>query len=138
MTNRTTIALMAAALTLAMSGQPRGQTADGEPSAVESACPCGDPADIVPFRDWHMREVQCTAPPTSGPHTFSLRALDMSVPVLQASPDLCFWAGHRPAVQNSGLKVSQAEACGRLLISYAQTLKDAGTPVPDDRGCNLQ
>ncbi len=56
MTNRTTIALMAAALILAVSGQPRAQT------AVESNCPCGDPADIVPIQDWRKRDVQCTVP----------------------------------------------------------------------------
>ena len=133
MRNKTTIALMAAALILAVPGQPRGQTADGE-----SACPCGDPADIVPIEDWRMRDVQCTAPPTSGPHNYSLWVLDFSVPNLKASPDTCLWAGDRPAVQKFDLTVSQADACGSLLISYAQTLKDAGTNVPDDRGCNLQ
>ncbi len=138
MTNWTTIALMAAALLLAVPGQPRAQTTDGETPAVESVCPCGDPADIVPFLDWRVRDVQCTAPPTSGPHIFSLRVLNFSVPVLQASPDSCLWAGDRPAVQIFDLTVSQADACGRLLISYAQALKDAGTPVPDDSGCNLQ
>ena len=133
MTNRTTIALMAAALILAVPGQPRGQTADGE-----GACPCGDPADIVPIQDWRKRDVQCTAPPASGPHIYSLRVLEFEVPILQASTDSCLWAGDRPAVQKFDLTVSQADACVRLLISYAQMLKEAGTPVPDDGGCNLQ
>jgi len=138
MKNRTTIVLMAVALILAVPGQLRGQTGDGETPALESACPCGDPADIVPFRDWHIGHVRCTAPPTLGPHIFSLRVSEFSVPVLEVSPGFCFWAGDRPAIQEPGLTVSQADACGRLLISYAQTLKGAGTPAPDDRGCNLQ
>ncbi len=132
MTNRTTIALMAAALILAVSGQPRAQT------AVESDCPCGDPADIVPIRDWRKRDVQCTAPPASGSRIYSLRVLEFEVPILQASTNSCLWAGERPAVQKFDLTLSQANACVRLLISYAQMLKEAGTPVPDDGGCNLQ
>ncbi len=132
MTNRTTIALMAAALILAVSGQPRAQT------AVESDCPCGDPADIVPIQDWRKRDVQCTAPPASGSRIYSLRVLEFEVPILQASTNSCLWAGERPAVQKFDLTVSQANACVRLLISYAQMLKEAGTPVPDDGACNLQ
>ena len=132
MTNRTTIALMAAALILAVSGQPRAQT------AVESDCPCGAPADIVPIQDWRKRDVQCTAPPASGSRIYSLRVLEFEVPILQASTNSCLWAGERPAVQKFDLTVSQANACVRLLISYAQMLKEAGTPVPDDGACNLQ
>ncbi len=43
MTDRTTMALMAAALILVVQGHARAQSPN---------CPCGDPADLVPLAKW--------------------------------------------------------------------------------------
>ena len=55
MTNRMTMALMAAALILAMQGHPRAQSPD---------CPCGNPADLVPVAKWPTDIADCSADPT--------------------------------------------------------------------------
>ncbi len=55
MTNRTTMALIAAALILAVQGHPRAQSPD---------CPCGDPADLVPLAKWPTDVADCSANPT--------------------------------------------------------------------------
>ncbi len=56
MTNRTTMALMAAALVLAVQGHPRAQSV--------ADCPCGDPADLVPLAKWPTDVADCSANPT--------------------------------------------------------------------------
>ncbi len=52
MKNRTTMAVMAAALFLAVPGHLRAQSSD---------CPCGDPADLVPLDKWPTNVADCSA-----------------------------------------------------------------------------
>ncbi len=131
MTNRTTMALMAAALILAVQGHPRAQSPD---------CPCGDPADLVPVAKWPTDVVDCSADPTRAAlYGFSFEGGIVSVSSTVYGRDCQY------VVDASGLEIQeqpisqlQVDACSSLILSYAQALKDAGQVAVGDFGCNLR
>ena len=138
MTNRTTTALMAAALILAVQGHPRAQSPD---------CPCGDPADLVPLAMWSSDVADCFA---SGPLTapaptrtalygFSFEGGVVSLSSTVYGRD-CQWVIDASGldIQEQPISQPQVEACSALIISYAQSLKDAGQVAVGDFGCNLR
>ncbi len=131
MANRTTMALMAAALILAMQGHPRAQSAD---------CPCGDPAELVPLAKWPTDVADCSANRTRAAlYGFSFEGGIVSVSSTAYGRDCQY------VVDASGLNIQerpiskpQVDACSGLILSYAQALKDAGQVAVSDFGCNLR
>ncbi len=131
MTNRTTMALMAAALILAVQGHPRAQSPD---------CPCGNPADLVPLAKWPTVVADCSANPTrTALYGFSFEGGIVSVSSTVYGRDCQY------VVDDSGLDIQeqpisrpQVDACAGLILSYAQALKDAGRVAVGDFGCNLR
>ncbi len=78
MTNRMTMALMAAALILAVQGHPRAQSPD---------CPCGNPADLVPLAEWPTDVADCAADPTrTALYGFSFEGGIVSVALTSSFP----------------------------------------------------
>ncbi len=131
MTNRTTMALMAAALILAVQGHPRAQSPD---------CPCGDPADLVPLAKWPTDVADCSAAPTrTALYGFSFEGGIVSVSSTQYGRDCQY------VVDASGIDVheqpisqTQVDACSGLILTYAQAQKDAGRVAVSDFGCDLR
>ncbi len=138
MTNRTTIALMAAALILAAPGHPRAQSQD---------CPCGDPTDLVPLAAWSSNAADCSA---SGPLTApaptrtELYGFSFEGGVVSLSSTVfgreCRWMINAAGVdiQERPISRPQVDACSGLILSYAQALKDAGQVAVGDFGCKLR
>ncbi len=138
MTNRTTMALMAAALILAVQGYPRAQSQD---------CPCGDPADLVPLATWSSDHADCSA---GGPMTalaptrtelygFSFEGGVASFASTVYGRD-CQFVVDAIGLDGQERPISrpQVDACSGLIISYAQALKDAGQVAVSDFGCDLR
>ncbi len=138
MTKRTTTALMAAALILAMQGHLRAQS---------PACPCGDPTDLVPLATWSSDAANCTA---SGPlrapaptrtelYGFSFEGGVVSLSSTVFGRD-CRWVINASGVDILERPISrpQIDACSSLILSYAQALKDAGQVSVGDFGCKLR
>ena len=138
MTNKTTTALTAAALILAVQGHPRAQS---------QACPCGDPADVVPLATWSSNLADCSA---SGPMTSSaptrteLYGFSFEGGVVSLSSTVfgreCRWVINASGIdiQERPISQPQVNACSGLIISYAQALKDAGKVAVGDFGCKLR
>ncbi len=131
MTNRTTMALMAAALILAVQGHPRAQSPD---------CPCGDPADLVPLAKWPTDVADCSANPTRA----ALYGFSFSGGIVSVSSTV-YGRDCQYVVDDTGLDIQkqpisqpQVDACSGLILSYAQALKDAGRVAVTDFGCNLR
>ncbi len=131
MTNRTTMALMAAALILALQGHPRAQSPD---------CPCGDPADLVPVAKWPTDVADCSA----APNRTALYGFSFSGGIVSVSSTV-YGRDCQYVVDDTGLDIQeqpisrpQVDACSGLILSYAQALKDAGQVAVGDFGCNLR
>ncbi len=131
MANRSTMALMAAALILAVQGHPRAQSPD---------CPCGDPADLMPLAKWPTDVADCSADPTrTALYGFSFEGGIVSVSSTVYGRDCQY------VVNASGLEIQeqpisrlQVDACSGLILSYAQALRDAGQVAVGDFGCDLR
>jgi hypothetical protein len=138
MTNRTTTALMAAALILAVPGHPRAQS---------PACPCGDPTDLVPLAAWSSNAADCsasgpltaTAPTRTELYGFSFEGGVVSLSSTVFGRD-CRWVINAAGVdiQERPISRPQIDACSGLILSYAQALKDAGQVAVGDFGCKLR
>ncbi len=125
------MALMAAALILAVQGHPRAQSPD---------CPCGDPADLVPLAKWPTDVADCSANPTRA----ALYGFSFSGGIVSVSSTV-YGRDCQYVVDDTGLDIQkqpisqpQVEACSALIISYAQSLKDAGQVAVGDFGGNLR
>ncbi len=131
MANRTTMALMAAALILAVPGHPRAQSLD---------CPCGDPADLVPLDKWPTDVADCSADAKrTALYGFSFEGGIVSVSSTAYGRDCQY------VVDASGLNIQeqpisqpQVEACSNMILSYAQALRDGGQVAVGNFGCNLK
>ena len=131
MTIRTTMALMAAALILAVPGHSRAQSPD---------CPCGDPADLVPLDKWPTDVADCAADAKrTALYGFSFEGGIVSVSSTTYGRDCQY------VVDSSGLNIqeqpisqSQVEACSAVILSYAQALRDGGRVSVSNFGCNLR
>ncbi len=131
MTNRTTMALMAAALILAVQGHPRAQSPD---------CPCGDPADLLPLAKWPTDVADCSADPARAAlYGFSFEGGVVSLSSTVYGRD-CRWVINSSDldIQERPISQPQVDACSGLILSYAQALKDAGQVDVSDFGCNLR
>ncbi len=142
MTNRTTMAWMAAVLLLAVQAQPSAQTSDGETPAEESVadCPCGDPADVVPLAMWPTDVVDCSAAPTRTTlYGFSFEGGVASL-ASTVYGRACQFVVDAIALDGQERPISQpqVDACSGLILGYAQALKDAGKVAVSDSGCNLR
>ncbi len=142
MTNRTTLALMAAALILAVQGHPRAQTSDGETPAEESVadCPCGAPADLVPLASWPTEIVDCSADPKRAAlYGFSFEGGVACLASTAYGRD-CQFVVDAIGLDGQERPISQpqVDACSGLILSYAQALKEAGRVAVGDFGCNLR
>ena len=131
MTSRTTMALMAAVLILALHGHARAQSPD---------CPCGDPADLVPLAEWPTDVADCFAGPTRA----ALYGFSFSGGIVSVSSTV-YGRDCQYVVDASGLNVQQqpiskpeVAACSGLILSYAQALKDSGKVAVSDVGCKLR
>ena len=148
MTNTAPIALMAAALFLAVQGQPRADV------FVVAKCPCGFTADIIPPEDW-LGKVECklgdfgagdqtqlVALPKAG--VFKSRAL--VAPLYLGGFCSRRDAGGVLALKEQILSHDQMRACDWEIIVYAQELKNqkdwtgarAWWVSVVDNGCNLK
>ena len=132
MTNRTTMALMAAALILAVQGHPRAQSV--------ADCPCGDPADLVPLAKWPTDVADCSANPTRAAlYGFSFEGGIVSVSSTVYGRDCQYVVDASDLdVHEQPISRPQVDACSGLILSYAQALKDAGQVAVGDFGCNLR
>jgi len=140
--NRTLVALIAAVFLLSVPVQPRAQTTDEVAPADESvaACPCGNPAELVPLAQWPTTIVDCAADATrTTVYGFSHDGGVASLVSTTYGRDCQFIVDaidlngqERPITQ------SQVKACSVLILSYAQALKDAGQIEVHDFGCNLK
>ena len=131
MTNRTTMALMAAALILAVQGHPRAQSPD---------CPCGDPANLVPLAAWSTDIADCSAAPTrTALYGFSFEGGVASLSSTVYGRDCQYVLNASDLdIQKRPISQPQVDACSSLIRSYAQALKDAGQVAVGDFGCNLR
>ncbi|MCH9051747.1 MAG: hypothetical protein IIA72_11790 [Proteobacteria bacterium] len=131
MTSRTTMALMAAALILAVQGHPRAQSPD---------CPCGDPADLVPLAKWPTDVADCSANPTRvALYGFSFEGGIVSVSSTVYGRDCQYVVDASDLdVHEQPISQPQVEACSGLILNYAQALKNAGQVAVGDFGCNLR
>ncbi len=136
MTNRTTMALMAAALIIAVQGHPRAQSPD---------CPCGDPADLVPLATWSSDHADCSAggPMTAlAPTRTELYGFSFEGGVVSLSSTVygraCRWVINASDldIHEQPTSQPQVDACSGLILSYAQALRDAGRVAVSDFGCN--
>ncbi len=131
MTNRTTMALMAAALILTVQGYPRAQSPD---------CPCGDPAELVPLAKWPTDVADCAAnPKRAALYGFSFEGGIVSVSSTVYGRD-CQYVVDASGIhiQKAPISKPQVNACSALILSYAQALRDAGKVDVSDFGCNLR
>ena len=131
MKNRTTMALMAAALILAVPGHLRAQSPD---------CPCGDPADLVPLDKWPTDVADCSADTKRATlYGFSFEGGIVSVSSTAYGRD-CQYVVDASGVniQERPISRPQVDACSGLILNYAQALKDAGQVAVSDFGCNLR
>ncbi len=141
-TNRSSMALIVAMLLLTVPVQPRAQSTDEVVPADESvtACPCGNPADLVPVATWPTTAVDCSTDSTrTTVYGFSHEGGVASLVSTTYGRDCQFIADaidlngqERPITQ------SQVKACSALILDYAQALKDAGQVNVHDFGCNLK
>ena len=141
-TNRASMALMVAMLLLTVPVQPRAQSTDEVVPADESvtACPCGNPAELVPVATWPTTAVDCSTDATRTTiYGFSHEGGVASLVSTTYGRDCQFIADaidlngqERPITQ------SQVKACSALILDYAQALKDAGQVNVHDFGCNLK
>ncbi len=131
MTNRMTMALMAAALILAVQGHPRAQSPD---------CPCGNPADLVPLAKWPTDVADCAADPTrTALYGFSFEGGIVSISATVYGRDCQYVVDAIGLdIQERPMSQPQVDACSGLILSYAQALKDAGRVAVGDFGCNLR
>ena len=168
MTDRAPIALMAAALFLALLVQPRSaqpftlkEAADtvlarqGQPRSdqppMEAApaveCPCGDPREFIPdLGDW-LGLVKCVGTKQfaggvslvskSVGHAMDLGLFSHGVGYNEVNC-LYFEDGGVAGKGQSGMSKAQSVACSRLIIDYAQELKDEAQVKIVDLGCNLK
>ncbi len=142
MTNRTTMALIAAVLLFSVPVQPRAQSLDGEAPAEKSvaACPCGNPAELVPLPKWPTEVVDCAADPNRAAlYGFSFEGGVASLASTVYGRD-CQFVVDAIGLNGQERPISkhQVNACSVLIISYAQALKDAGQVAVSDFGCNLR
>ena len=131
MTYRTTIALMAAALFLAVPGHLRAQSSD---------CPCGDPADLVPLEKWPTDVADCFADTKRATlYGFSFEGGIASVSSTAYGRDCQYVVDASDLnIQEQPISQSQVDACSGLILKYAQALKDVGQVAVSDFGCNLR
>ncbi len=131
MTNKTTMALIAAALILAVQGHPRAQSPD---------CPCGDPADLLPLATWPTDVADCSADRSrTALYGFSFEGGVVSISATVYGRDCQYVVDARGLnIQEQPISKPQVNACSGLIVSYSQALKDAGRVAVGDFGCNLQ
>ncbi len=155
MTNRAPIALMAAALFLAVQGQPRSEQ---PPTLLEVflavQCPCGNPRELIPnLGDW-LGVVECVGttqfaggvslvskPVGLGGGNMKLGLFSRGVGYKEGrivTNCLYFEDGGVAGKGQSGMSKAQSVACSRLIIDYAQELKDEDSVKIVDLGCNLK
>ena len=131
MTNQMMMAMMAAALIFALQGQARGQS---------SACPCGNPADLVPLAEWPTDIADCYAnKKRAALYGFSFGGGIVSVSSTVYGRDCQYVVDAGGLnIQMQPISLPQVDACSGLILRYAQALKDAGEVEVSDAGCNLQ
>ena len=125
------MALMAAALILAVQGDPRAQAPD---------CPCGDPAELVPLATWPTDVADCAANPTRAAlYGFSFEGGIASVSATVYGRDCQFVVdASKLNIEKRPISKPQVNACSVLILSYAQALRDAGRVAVSDFGCKLR
>ena len=148
MTSRAPIALIAAALYLAVQGQPRSEqhSISGPPSPV--VCPCGDPNVLIPYSVW-VGPVSCSVNHWARGLT-SLRHIgdrsnsraNLGSGKGGLSRGSCLFddgEGGVEEIRSRDLSLQQVRDCSTLIIRYAQALKNARRKVIiTDIGCSLQ
>ena len=141
-TNRASMALMVAMLLLTVPVQPRAQSTDEVAPADESVaiCPCGNPSELVPVAMWPTDAVDCAADSTrTTVYGFSHEGGVASLVSTTYGRD-CQYVVDAAGLNGQERPISQPQvkACSVLILSYAQSLKDAGRVAVSDFGCNLQ
>ena len=141
-TNRTSMALMAAMLLLTVPVQPRAQSTDAVAPADESVavCPCGNPAELLPVAMWPTTIVDCAADSTrTTVYGFSHEGGIASLESTTYGRN-CQFVVDATDLNGQAQPISQPQvnACSILILSYAQTLKDSGQVEVHDFGCNLK
>ncbi len=155
MTNRAPIALMAAALSLAVQGQPRSEQ---PPTLLEvflaAQCPCGNPRELIPnLGDW-LGVVKCVGttqidgrvslvskPVGLGGGNMKLGLFSRGLGYKEGrtvANCLYFEDGGVAGKKQTDIFKAQSVACSRLIIDYAQELKDEAQVKIVDLGCNLK
>ena len=141
-TNRTSMFLIVAMLLLTVPVQPRAQSTDEVAPADESVaiCPCGNPAELIPVAMWPTTIVDCAADSTrTTVYGFSHEGGIASLATTTYGRN-CQFVVDATDVNGQAQPISQPQvnACSVLILSYAQSLKDAGTVAVSDFGCNLK
>ena len=140
--DKTTITLIAAVLLFSVQVQSRAQSTDGEAPVEASVaeCPCGNPAELVPLAMWPTDVVDCAADPKRAAlYGFSFEGGVASLASTAYGRD-CQFVVDATGLNQQERPISQPQvnACSVLILSYAQTLKDAGRVAVSDFGCNLR
>ena len=141
MTNTAPIALMAAALFLAMQGQPRAD------ETVGAKCPCGFTAEALASLGW-FGMFECTNGKLGDLTQLVDLTWEVGDPAIVAhqylSGGVCFRMSVDESLEDGKerfLNDAQMKACSHMIIDYAQKLKDqkdAWWVHVVDNGCNLK
>ncbi len=125
MTNTAPMALMAAALFLAVQGQPRAQ------ETLAAECPCDFTTDGLPL--WKWKGTVGITSEACDLTTLAVNNPQYPSPTFVTGQVYCIrrdTPAGKPSQKWRGLSDDEVKACSQMIIEYAQKLKESPPPHP--------